>query len=46
MFSTEQIKTENKFNCTLCLKMGIGSQEDMGNTIKVRILKLAIYLFC
>lgn len=38
MFFTEQIKMENKFNCASCLKMSVGTREDGGNTIKIRII--------
>lgn len=40
MFFTERIKTENKFNCASHLKMGVGTQEDVGNNIKVRIIRV------
>lgn len=40
MFFATQMKIENKFHRASWLKMGVGSQEDMGNSIKVRIIGL------
>lgn len=46
MFFAGQMKIENKFHHASWLKMGVGTQEDMGNSIKERIIGLLqlIYL--
>lgn len=40
MFFAGQMKIENKFYHASWLKIGLGTQEDVGNSIKVRIIQL------
>lgn len=40
MFFAGQMKIENKFHRASWLKIGLGTQEDVGNSIKVRIIQL------
>lgn len=40
MFFTGQMKIENKLHHAPWLKMGVGTQKDMDNSIKVRIIGL------